>query len=305
MASRVLVLGGTGMLGNAVIGAFSERGLAVTATTRDVSTLPADRRSIFVPFDVTVDRLDEVLSGYGRDDYVINCIGVIKHHIDDRNAAHRRNAILINSEFPYALDELARRQGFRVVQIATDCVYSGTMGFYDETSPHDPTDVYGKTKSLGEVPSSQMLNLRCSIIGPENKNGKSLLEWVLAHDGGSTFDGYTDHLWNGVTAQAFGRVAAGIVLTKNQLAGTFHLVPADVVDKRTLSELILDAYGKRDISVRATATGHAVDRTLATTFPETNARLWDDGGYGTIPTIKFMVGDLAGGQTIRPKEETQ
>ena len=38
-----------------------------------------------------------------------------------------------------------------ILQIATDCVYSGATGGYTESSSHDALDVYGKTKSLGEV----------------------------------------------------------------------------------------------------------------------------------------------------------
>jgi dTDP-4-dehydrorhamnose reductase len=297
MTSRVLILGGTGMLGSAVLGALSERGIAVHATTRDVSLLPPDLVPSFSTFDVTLDDLRDVVAGYGEGDTVVNCIGIIKHHIDDADSAHRRNAIAINAEFPYELDALAERQGFTVIQIATDCVYSGDRGHYDETALHDATDVYGMTKSLGEVPSRNMLNLRCSIIGPENKNGKSLLEWVLAHEPGSSFSGYTDHHWNGVTAQAFGRLTAGIIETRNTVTGTYHVVPADVVDKFSLSNIILDAYRKSEVSVIPVVTGNAIDRTLSTVHPEVNARLWKDAGYSDIPTISDMVGDLVGARS--------
>ncbi len=280
------------MLGSAVLSAFSENGLEAIATTRNTSDLSASLRPVFVNFDVTTGDLEEVLASYGQGDFVINCIGIIKHHIDDSREDHRRNAILINSEFPYALCALAQRQGFRVIQIATDCVYSGGVGSYDEESLQDATDVYGKTKSLGEVPSSHMLNLRCSIIGRETKNGKSLLEWVLGHAPGSSFSGYTDHLWNGITAQAFGRIAAGIVSTGNPLTGTFHVVPADVVDKFTLSSQILRAYERSDVTVVQQETGHAINRTLDTVFPDVSNRLWTDAGYAGAPTIQDMVGDL-------------
>ena len=39
----------------------------------------------------------------------------------------------------------------KIFQIATDCVYSGRLGKYNEKSEHDDTDIYGVTKSLGEI----------------------------------------------------------------------------------------------------------------------------------------------------------
>jgi dTDP-4-dehydrorhamnose reductase len=67
----------------------------------------------------------------------------------------------------------AEDSGAKVIQIATDCVFSGSNGSYLETDPHDATDVYGKTKSDGEIESSAVMQLRCSIIGRENKGKKS------------------------------------------------------------------------------------------------------------------------------------
>lgn len=293
MPFRTLVLGGTGMIGNAISTVFAERGLAVTSTTRDLAALPPARREAFVSFDVLAGDLDELLAGYGPGDYVVNGTGVIKQQIDDTRAADRRNAIAMNSEFPYALAAAAGRQGFRVIHIATDCVYSGRTGRYDESALHDATDVYGHSKSLGEVPSAAVLNLRCSMIGRELKNKASLLEWVLDHPSGSSFSGYTDHLWNGITARTFGKIVAGIVSTGNDLAGLQHVVPSDHVNKSDLSRLILDAFGAEGVEVVPRETGRPVDRTLATNHPAENARLWSDAGFESPPTIGEMVHELA------------
>ena len=292
MPTPIVVLGGTGMLGTAVVRSLLGFGLDVRATARVVDEAPADIREHFVPFDAATDDVAELLADLGDGDYVVNCIGIIKPYIHDDNAAERRRAVAINSALPYAIAEAASTGGFRVIQIATDCVYSGAKGLYDENDLFDPTDVYGKSKSLGEVPSERFLNLRCSVIGPEIKGKTSLLEWVLAHEPGSSFSGYTDHLWNGLTGQAFGRVVAGIITTKRELSGTFHVVPDGLVSKDELSRIILAAYGRTDVTVTPTATGHAIDRTLATVFPDVNSQLWHDAGYTSIPSVEHMVYDL-------------
>ena len=284
------------MLGTAVIRSLLQVGIEVKATARVVSEAPADLRHLFVPFDAETGDIGALLQGPEPVKYVVNCIGVIKPYIHDENSVERRRAIAVNSQFPYALAEVAESRGFHVIQIATDCVYSGGAGLYDEDDLFDATDVYGMSKSLGEVPSDRVLHIRCSIIGPEVKSKTSLLEWVLSHEPGTSFSGYTDHIWNGVTAQAFGRVAGGIILGEVTLSGTFHLVPEGVVTKDELSRVILRAYGRTDVEVIPTTTGHAIDRTLATVHPTVNAELWRNAGYATIPTVEQMVNALAASQ---------
>src|SRR5436190_133310 len=74
-------------------------------------------------------------------------------------------AVDVNARLPHLLGELARGADARILQIATDCVYSGSRGEYVESDPHDALDVYGKTKSLGESFQETVHHLRCSIIG--------------------------------------------------------------------------------------------------------------------------------------------
>lgn len=52
-----------------------------------------------------------------------------------------------------------------LIQIATDCVYSGKKGDYLESDLHDPTDVYGKTKSLGEFSSDHISWCAVQLLG--------------------------------------------------------------------------------------------------------------------------------------------
>lgn len=291
MGSKVLVLGGNGMLGNAVVRKLHLEGMELLATARN-PLLVRDAGVPFAQFAVGSSRLRSLLLGYGPGDYVVNCVGLIKHHMDDSSSGDRLEAIRVNAEFPYSLANSAELQGFQVVQIATDCVYSGKVGAYTEQSAHDALDVYGKTKSLGEVPSSQVLNLRCSIIGQESAGATSLVGWLLSQEQGATIRGYIDHRWNGVTTSAFAEIVAGLVSSGSDLAGVYHLVPANAMTKSDLSSSILSAFGRHDVTVMPFATGLPIDRTLATIHPELNSQLWRLGGYSEPPTIESMVRSL-------------
>lgn len=209
-------------------------------------------------------------------DRVINCIGLIKPH-----CGNVEDAIKVNALFPHYLPR-------KTIQIATDCVFSGTKGNYTETSPHDATDVYGKTKSLGEAP--HLTNLRCSIIGPEIKNHLSLLDWFLAQEG--EVSGFTNHFWNGITTYHFAKICKAIIEKDIDMTGVQHIVPANVVTKYELLRIIADVYGK-DIEIAGVKAPEAIDRTLSTDYPLTNKEYWRLAGYDSPPTIRQMIEELA------------
>lgn len=245
-----------------------------------------------VAFDAASDNVSTAFKDLGKVDYVINCIGIIKPHISDTNDKQRLNAIQINSLFPQKLADWAYEQGVKVIQIATDCVFSGQKGSYLESEAHDALDVYGKSKSLGEVPNPAMMHLRVSIIGPEVGRSTSLLEWVRNQPKDAQIFGFTDHMWNGVTTSHFGKVARGIIESNLFKAGVFHLIPGDRLPKDKLVKKIASVFGRDDIEIQPKASGNTVDRTLETIDPMFNSEMWAAAGYESPPTIERMLEEI-------------
>lgn len=243
-----IILGNTGMLGS------------MLANTWEGEFISTDRNT----FDA---RFNEIPRG----DMFVNCIGVIKPYCNNI-----KMAIEVNALFPHYLST-------STLQIATDCVFSGKEGSYNEESLHDATDVYGKTKSLGEAP--HIKNLRCSIIGPEVKNHISLYDQVLA---GKVKDGYTNHLWNGITTYAFAKICQGIIREKIDLPTVQHIVPKNIVSKFELVNLI-----NPNTMINPIEAPEAIDRTLTTLNPELNKQIWQAAGYKNVPTIEYLVKELA------------
>src|SRR3989338_6592431 len=159
---KVLVLGHTGTLGHMVQGTLSKD------PTIDVHTMLFDAADL------------EPLRFFENDtfDYCINCIGITARHIDEGDSVSVQRAITVNSLFPHRLARYAQEHGVKVVHMSTDGVFSGMGGPYREGSPQDCGDVYGKTKSLGEVRADNVITIRCSIIGPSPKK-EGLLEWFF------------------------------------------------------------------------------------------------------------------------------
>lgn len=251
----VIILGNTGMLGSMLTKTWEGD---FTSTNRD-------------EFNASYPDLGK-LQGH---DWIVNAIGVIKPYCGDIV-----KAITINALFPHLLPP-------NTIQIATDCVYSGKKGNYTETDLHDALDVYGKTKSLGEA--EHIKNLRCSIIGPEIKNHISLLDWFLTQ---KKANGFTNHLWNGITTYHFSKIVQGAIRGGVELPHLQHIVPADKVTKAELLRIIAKVY-KKKIPVTDAEADEAIDRTLATNNPKLNRELWKAAGYSKPPTIEQMITELA------------
>ena len=282
--TNVLILGGTGMLGHAVIDEFRGFEGTVKFTSRTGSG---------IPFDVLTDSVKNLASHISAGDYIINCLGITKPHIDDRNEHVVARATQVNSLFPAELALFAEHSDAKIIQIATDCVFSGRKGHYLETDTHDAEDVYGKTKSKGEVVSPNVMHIRVSTIGREINRSTLLLEWVLSHPQAATISGYTDHFWNGVTTNHFAKVVRGIIEQDEFKSGLAHLVPGNELSKAELVRKIASAFGRSDLIVKDTESGRPINRTLATNDPELNKRLWDGAGYPEIPTIEQLIAEIA------------
>jgi len=287
--AKVLILGGSGMIGAGLAESLQGANIDVSVTSR--GGLPIERIPGVVvhQFEAATDSLEAKLNDLAPGDYVINCIGMVKGIIQDDNRLSRDAAVFLNSSFPSKLAAVAEPRQLRVIQMATDCVFSGATGNYSEASPHDALDVYGKTKSLGEVPSAAVMNIRVSVIG---KGGQGLYHWVVSQPSGATISGYLDHQWNGITSGEYGRIIAGIVRENLFTAGVHHLVPEGSVNKNELVNLIANNAGRVDLQIKPTNSVKAVNRTLITNNPVFNARLWVAAGRATLPTVAELVAEI-------------
>jgi dTDP-4-dehydrorhamnose reductase len=237
---RVLVLGGSGMLGHRL---WLDLGQAheTWATLRSAAGLEQYKafnldRACY-PIDAL--RRDDLVRAMAtvRPDCVINCIGLIKQLHQDPLLALELNSVL-----PHRLAELCAATGSRLIHISTDCVFAGATGNYSESSPSDATDLYGRTKALGEVADPRCLTLRTSIIGRELKTRLGLLEWFLNRT--EPVQGFRRVVYSGLPTTELARVIRDYVLGDPLLSGLYN-VASDPISKYDLLVLVRDAFGRR------------------------------------------------------------
>jgi dTDP-4-dehydrorhamnose reductase len=239
----VLVLGASGMLGNAVMRLCSQsEGIRVVGTVRSGRAgrlLPADLRGSLLE-GVDVEHFDSLARAIAaaRPGVVINCIGVVKQLAE---ADDPLTALPINSMLPHRLARLCDLAGARLVHISTDCVFSGKKGMYAESDFPDADDLYGRSKYLGEVDYPNAITLRTSIIGHELEGARSLLCWFLAQTG--SVRGFTKAVFSGLPTVELARIIRDVVLPRPELHGLYH-VSASPIDKYSLLNLVAQTYAK-------------------------------------------------------------
>jgi dTDP-4-dehydrorhamnose reductase len=289
---QIAVLGSTGMLGATLTRSLSSQfGPILEINRSGVATVLGNNVEQLLLSSSTIN-LEAILEKY-KIDYVINAIGKIRQLIDFENDSSALEAWNLNTRFPRYLSNFCDKREIKLIQIGTDCVFSGMTGTYSETDQFDPIDLYGETKAFGELISSESMILRCSIIGLERNSRNSLLEWVLSHPQNAEIQGFENHIWNGVTTLDFARLVGGIISNKIFERGTFHVVPNDIVSKFELIQIISHVFDRSDLIIRRTQASLSVNRSLSTSFPEKNGRFWDVAGYTSVPTIQEMLENYA------------
>lgn len=240
---KILVLGASGMLGNAVFRYFVEHTQHdVVGSIRSESArqkLPKSLQGHAISGgaaddpDMLVRLLDQA-----QPTAVINCVGLIKQLEEGNNPL---SAIPINATLPHRLAGLCSLIGARLVHLSTDCVFSGKKGMYSESDTPDATDFYGRTKLLGEVDYPHAVTLRTSIIGHELQGNSSLVGWFLSQEG--SVKGYSKAVFSGLPTVEIARIIQEFVLPNDTMRGLYHL-SAEPINKYSLLQLVAQAYGK-------------------------------------------------------------
>ncbi len=299
MKPNIIILGAHGMLGWQVLNHFKNSELNVKCQVRSkknkihlIKKLNLNKKIKFFNFDVEKDNINVLFKQISKKDIIINCIGKIKPFINENKLNEVKSAVNVNSLFPMKLSKIINEKKIKIYQIATDCVYSGVTGNYSEISKHDALDVYGKTKSLGEVNKKNFFNIRVSIIGKELNSRNSLVEWFLSNKNEKKIFGFVNHLWNGVTTNVFAELLFTIISKKIKLPNNFHLVPKDKVNKYVLMNYLKNHFGFKNLDIIKKNSNMRINRVLKTSNSTINDNIWSKSKYKKKLSIKEIVSTI-------------
>lgn len=225
---QILVIGGGGMLGEAVVKAFVEQLVPVACIVHR-----SDFGGGFAVWRQMLTADDDAT--------IVNCAGLIPSRPDWKPT----NAIEANTILPQFIAE--RANGARVIHVSTDCVF----GRDQSCGPHSlacrpaPDDLYGRSKLAGEVPAPHVTNVRTSFVGPRH----GLWSWLAAQPQGATVEGWADAWWSGSTVDAVARALVGMAVSEMPLPNVVHLATAHPISKYQALTLLAQRLGRDDLTI--------------------------------------------------------
>ncbi|MDX2227630.1 MAG: SDR family oxidoreductase [Verrucomicrobiae bacterium] len=147
---KILILGGTGLVGSHLVSEAVRSGHAVAATFHDASPPPSPEGRDWFPLDIdsgAEDGLDSLLQKT-QPEAVINATGWTWVDGCEKDPAR---ADRLNHLFPKRLAQCLEPTRTRLVHFSSSYVFDGLAGPYSEDTPPGPINVYGHSKRAGET----------------------------------------------------------------------------------------------------------------------------------------------------------
>jgi dTDP-4-dehydrorhamnose reductase len=231
----VVVLGATGLLGQALVRKCREQERPVIGLSRAGGVNfsgPIDKNDLHAVLDVHQPAL------------VINAVAMTDLPACEKNPWQART---LNAHLPGALAAWSRASGTPWIQVSTDHYFSGSENaLHDEEFPVDPPNEYARSKLLGEtlaLESEHALVVRTNIVGKRGWSGyPTFAEWVIeCLRDGTPIPAYSDSWASSVEVGQF----SGLLLALADIGtrGLVNLAAAESISKADFIRYLAIASG--------------------------------------------------------------
>jgi len=232
---KVLVLGATGLAGQAMIRAAAARGHAVRAAARKAAPLAVDIADETSLLDLVAAEAPEL---------IVNCAGLVDIDACERDPwlGWRTNARPLSY-----LAGWSNATGGRLVHISTDHYFpTGGAAPHDEDAPIAFANDYARQKFAGEafaLTAAKALVLRTSIVGLRRRGPPTFAEWAIdlvEHDKPATL--FADAYTSSIDVWTF--AAAAFDLVERGSSGLLNLAAGEVYSKEAFIREIARQAGR-------------------------------------------------------------
>lgn len=232
---KVLILGSTGLLGQALIQEAKKRNYQVIGVARAQAN---------ICFDITEEQTLKNQIVAMEPDVIINTVAVVNLEICERNPVL---AYLVNTRPSGIIANLGCQLGFYSIHISTDHYFTGDGNAqHSESSPVCLLNEYARTKYIAETLAtthSESLVLRTNIVGFRgNKANPTFVESVIANLlTGKQMTLFDDFFTSSIDVLQFSKSCFDIISRKT--TGVLNLASREVSSKKTFIESLSNKLG--------------------------------------------------------------
>ena len=237
---KIVILGSTGILGKTLKLYLIKKKITTKTISREKNTKSNINLKNFSDFK----KLKKLITK-NNPTHVINCVGITKFN---KNYKNNKLTYLLNTKMPIYIARLCKTNKIYFIHVSTDCVFSGKKGNYADISLKDSRDLYGISKSKGEVKNSFTTTIRTSFIGPELNTTNSLLNWFLAQN--KSVNGYNNAFFSGITSLELSKIIYNYSIKKNLLINKIINVGSSRISKYELLCKIKKIFKKKNKIIR-------------------------------------------------------
>lgn len=234
---KILILGGNGMLGHAFFNHWKRKYTVKTCVRESEEKYKIfkffDTSNTFFNVDVIKNNNLEIAIKEFKPHVIVNCIGVTKQLI---NLKSDSDFLEVNSIFPNELAKICTKVNIKMINLSTDCIFSGKKGFYSESDKADPDDIYGETKLKGEISNNpNVLTIRKSTLGLEISKNHGLVEWFLRQKG--NIYGYDRVIYSGIISSELAIIIEMMLLNYPKVSGIINIASTPISKYQILVKL--------------------------------------------------------------------
>jgi dTDP-4-dehydrorhamnose reductase len=235
---RLLVVGGSGELGQQVVSAARDCEVYATYLTQP---RPVNNAS-WHQLDITDRQAVQQLTAWLRPDTIIHTAVSDRDRPKFSSDSDFRAAVVDGGRY---VAEAPAAAGVRCIILSTDLVFDGTQGNYAEEDPPNPIMAYGQAKADMEhallAMGTDLVIVRTSLILTMKPMGKHVAWIVDALRRGEARNLFTDELrcpiWSDQLA------AALLELTTLDYRGLLHVAGPEVTHRYALGLALADYFG--------------------------------------------------------------
>jgi len=246
LPKRVLITGGSGLLGSNLTLTLSDR-FEVVATHNQHPFYFGTTKTI--EMDITKGNEAYEIIKELEPNVLIHCAGETRvDYCED----HPEEAFQLNVKGTENLVRAVSHFKAKFVYISTDSVFDGLQGMYTEEGFPNPLNVYGKTKLAGEHVVRKLakdhLIARTNIFGWNPGPKPSLAEWVLrCLEKGQIVPGFSDIYFSPILTTDLAEILAEMIIS--DLGGLYHIASSERCSKFDFARMISRVFEKNDALV--------------------------------------------------------